>query len=204
MGSGFSKIFKYSIINMIKKLITLDQWLFIKINNGNTSPQLDQLMLLLRNPFFWAPLYLFLAVMAMINFGKKAAWWLMAAGATAGITDSISSHIIKPLVARPRPCGDIDFYTHVRLLASYCGGNGSFTSSHAANHFGLAVFFFITLKPFKGYWQYLFFLWAFLISYAQVYVGVHYPSDVIGGGMLGCFAGWITGNFFNKKMGPLA
>ncbi|MEP6711518.1 MAG: phosphatase PAP2 family protein [Ferruginibacter sp.] len=188
---------------MIKKLIAIDQWLFIKINNGNTSPFVDQLMLLLRNPFFWAPFYLFLIVMAIVNFGKKAAWWILGAGATAGITDSISSHIIKPLFARPRPCGDIYFSSHVRLLASYCGGNGSFTSSHATNHFGLAMFFFITLRSFKGNWQYLFFVWAFLICYAQVYVGVHYPSDVVGGAIVGCFIGWLTGNYFNKKAGPL-
>ena len=188
---------------MIKKLISLDQWLFIKINNGNSSPWADQLMLFFRNPYFWLPLYFFLAVLALINFGKKAAWWLIAGGTTAAITDTISSHIIKPLVGRPRPCGDVDFSSHVRLLASYCGGNGSFTSSHAANHFGLAMFFFITLQQFKGLWQYLFFLWAFFICYAQVYVGVHYPSDIIGGALLGCFTGWLTGKFFNKKLGPL-
>ena len=189
---------------MIKKLITLDQWIFIKINNGDGSVVADQLMLLFRNPFFWVPLYFFLLLFAIINFGKKAFWWILAAGATAAITDIISSHIIKPFFARPRPCGDVDFSSHVRLLASYCGGNGSFPSSHAANHFGLAMFFFITLKPFKGNWQYLFFVWAFLICYAQVYVGVHYPSDVFGGGILGCLIGWLTGKYFNTNPGRLA
>ena len=75
---------------MIKKLITLDQWIFIKINNGDGSVVADQLMLLFRNPFFWVPLYFFLLLFAIINFGKKAFWWILAAGATAAITDIIS------------------------------------------------------------------------------------------------------------------
>jgi undecaprenyl-diphosphatase len=126
------------------------------------------------------------------------------AAANAALSDTISSHFLKQLFGRPRPCGDFYFSSHVKLLANYCGANGSFPSSHATNHFALAMFFFVTLKPLKGRWQYLFFLWAAIICFAQVYVGVHYPSDIVGGTILGCFIGWVMGNYFNTKVGALA
>jgi undecaprenyl-diphosphatase len=78
----------------------------------------------------------------------------------------------------------------IRFLAKYCGSNPSFTSSHALNHFAFAAF---VVSSFKGVskWIYLLFVWAAIISYSQVYVGVHYPSDVIAGGLLGTLLGGI-------------
>jgi undecaprenyl-diphosphatase len=78
--------------------------------------------------------------------------------------------------------------------------SGSFTSSHAANHFGLAMFSFLTLRPQIGKWAWLFFLWAAAIGYAQVYVGVHYPTDIIGGAVLGMLAGLLSGGFFQRRI----
>ncbi len=86
----------------------------------------------------------------------------------------------------------------VRLLLEHCSGGFSFTSSHAANHFGLAMFLFISLVPlFKNY-TWLFFIWAAIIAYAQVYVGVHYPLDVIAGAMIGLAVGKLNGMIFKK------
>ena len=86
-----------------------------------------------------------------------------------------------------------------RLLLNHCPGSGSFTSSHAANHFGLAFFIYLTLKPYLKKWGYLFFLWAATVSYAQVYIGVHYPIDVISGALLGSAIGYFTSLQFNKR-----
>src|SRR5207237_3045930 len=126
-------------------------------------------------------------------------WAFLFAVITVTVSDTISSHILKPLIGRIRPCGDPDFAFKVRLLAG-CGGNGSFPSSHAVNHFGIVMFLFIILYSFAGKWSYLFFLWAAVICYAQVYVGVHYPTDVIGGALIGCFLCWITCTLFIKKI----
>jgi undecaprenyl-diphosphatase len=82
-----------------------------------------------------------------------------------------------------------------------CSGSFSFTSSHAANHFGMATFASITFySTFKRY-IFLTYLWAFFISYAQVYVGVHYPLDVLGGAAIGTLAGVLTASVFNKQVG---
>jgi membrane-associated phospholipid phosphatase len=188
---------------MLKKIIEIDKYLFLKINQGSRNSFFDTVMPFIREPNFWSPLYLFLVVFVFINFGKKAFWWLLGGIITFTYTELISSHILKPLIARPRPCMDSEFSAKVRLLANYCGSNGSFTSSHAANHFGLAMFFFITLKHLAPTYSYLFFVWATLICFAQIYIGVHYPTDVIGGAALGMLIGWLTGNFYNTKKGLL-
>ena len=188
---------------MLRKLIEIDRYLFLKINRDCSNSFFDTVMPFLREPKFWAPVYLFVLIFVIVNFGKKAFGWCIAAIVTVALTDSISSKIIKPFFARPRPCMDPDFSEQVNLVASYCGGNGSFTSSHASNHFGLAMFFFITMQQLAPKFVKLFFVWAVIICFAQIYVGVHYPSDIIGGALLGSFAGYFVGKFYNNKNGLL-
>ena len=188
---------------MLKKLLEIDRYLFLKINKDCSNSFFDTVMPFFREPKFWATLYLFVLFFIILNFGKKTLWWCIGAIVTVALTDSTSSKIIKPFFARPRPCMDPDFSSQVRLVADYCGGNGSFTSSHASNHFGLAMFFFVTMQHLAPKCMKYFFLWAALVCFAQIYVGVHYPSDVIGGALLGIFIGNFVGKFYNNKNGVL-
>ncbi|WP_431214988.1 phosphatase PAP2 family protein [Puia sp. P3] len=106
---------------------------------------------------------------------EKGWWWSAYLIMTAIIGDLISSKLIKDtLVVRTRPCGDPLLADSVRFIAAYCPSSSSFTSSHACNHFALAFFIYRTLRHTSRWWS-LVFVWAFLISYAQVYVGVHFP-----------------------------
>lgn len=189
---------------MLKKIIELDQYLFLLINKESKNDLFDIIMPFIRQPLFWIPLYLFLLVFVFINFGTKGWRWFLFAIITVSATDLVSSRIIKPFFARPRPCLDPDFAVNVRLLVNYCGTNGSFISSHASNHFGIAMFLFITFRHFAPKTVYLFFIWAAAICLAQVYVGVHYPTDILGGIIFGTLTGWATGKFYNKKMGLLS
>ncbi|GAC1418696.1 MAG: hypothetical protein NVS9B7_07970 [Flavisolibacter sp.] len=91
----------------------------------------------------------------------------------------------------------------VRFLVAYCPQSSSFTSSHAANHFGMAAFVSTALKPLIGPWIYLTYFWAFLIVYAQIYVGVHFPLDVIAGAIIGLVIGVMLGLQYLKKSGNL-
>ncbi|MEO5984433.1 MAG: phosphatase PAP2 family protein, partial [Ferruginibacter sp.] len=175
-----------------------------KIYRDTANDFFDQFIPFLRISAIWLPLYFFMVLFFIINFPKKAFAWLAIGGFAVTATDIVSSRFFKPLIGRLRPCNDPSMAADIHLLASYCGQNGSFTSSHAANHFALATFFFITLHGVWGKWCYLFFAWAFLICYSQVYVGVHYPFDVAGGALLGVFAGGVAGNFFNKRAGKPA
>ena len=177
-----------------------DKWLFVKINSQFTNQVFDWIMPYLRNSFYWAPLYLFLLVFIIMNYGAKGLWWCLFFLCLVAMTDIVSSRIFKEGFDRLRPCNDPEFLSHVRLLVQ-CPSGPSFTSSHAANHFGMAVYISLTLRKALGKWIWITFLWARIISYAQIYVGVHYPSDILGGAALGVFFGLLISLFFNKKFG---
>jgi len=175
--------------SIFQSLQSFDQSLFVYINQVATHPLTDTLMPFFRESTLWIPFYLFLIVFVFVNFGKKGLVWLLFAFITVLLTDQFSSSIIKNWVQRPRPCADPLLYGQVRLLLDHCSGGYSFTSSHATNHFGVATFLFVTLGRYFGNWKYLLFIWAALICYAQVYVGVHYPLDVVFGALLGFLIG---------------
>lgn len=165
------------------------------------NPLFDSVMPLLRTSYSWAPLYLFLFVFAILNFKWNGVWWSLFFICTVSITDIISSRIFKEAFERLRPCQDPDFLEHVRLLVNHCSGTFSFTSSHAANHFGMATYFYFTSRHLIHGWAWIGYIWAVLISFAQVYVGIHYPLDVICGALLGLCFGLFIGMFFNKRFG---
>lgn len=178
-----------------------DTELFLKINTEWTNPLLDSIYPWYREANAWVPLYLFLIVFAIMNFKEKALPWILFAVLTATLTDQLSSSLIKNLIERPRPCREELLMGQVRLILNNCSGGYSFPSSHATNHFGFAMFLFLTLRPIMKKWGYVFFIWAATIAYGQVYVGVHYPLDILGGTLLGCLIGYFTGTYFNKRIG---
>lgn len=189
------------LLSIWQKLEQIDQWLFIKINSVLTNPLFDSIMPFLRNGLNWLPLYLFLLLFAVMNFKQKGIWWCLFFIVTVALTDMAGTYIFKHNIARMRPCNDPDFFFHVRLLVERCSYGYSFTSNHAANHFGMGVFFFVTMRPVLKKWAFAGLIWAILIAYAQVYVGVHYPFDVLAGSLLGIILGTITGTLFNKRYG---
>jgi membrane-associated phospholipid phosphatase len=175
----------------MSELLQLDEALFFLINRDGQSPLLDALMPFWRNKYAWIPLYAGLLAFSLYKFRLKGLWWALLLVATVGASDMISHRVIKKQVQRPRPCQVESMKEEARLLVP-CGSGYSFTSNHAANHFALAAFFAGTLGIFLRRWTVLFFVWAFGVAYAQVYVGVHYPLDVLGGALLGLLIGGAT------------
>ncbi len=182
----------------LDRLVMSDLEWWFAINQVHRNGFLDAVMPWLRNPITWAPLYLFLLVFMLQNYGKQAWLWMLFFVITFGIGDFLSASIIKPWIHRPRPCND-ELLSQVDVLLVHCGSGYSFPSTHATNHFALAFFMIFSLKPTSRYIKFLLFLWAFSISYAQVYVGVHYPVDVLAGGLLGILIGTLTGWVFRVK-----
>ena len=187
----------------MEQLFSYDRHLFRLINYDWHNRFFDWLMPWLRNSNVWIPLYFFLLLFSVINYKKTAWWWVIFAVCTAILTDIISSTIIKENIFRLRPCNDPAIADWVRVLVGYRPQSSSFTSSHAANHFGMAMFLYLTLKKNFGKWPFFFFLWAFSISFAQVYVGVHYPLDVTCGALIGILIGYLSGKSFNRNYGLL-
>ncbi|MEP6684466.1 MAG: phosphatase PAP2 family protein [Parafilimonas sp.] len=186
---------------MEQLLYNWDINLFYKINTVWTNSFLDHNFPWWRDASTWYPVYLFLLVFILINFGWRAWTWILFIALNVTITDQLSSHIIKLWIHRLRPCQDTGMIGNVRMLLNHCSGGFSFPSSHATNHFGAAVFIFCTLKKYCSRWIYLFFFWAATISYGQIYVGVHYPTDVLGGAIIGSVIGYCIAFIFNKKIG---
>jgi membrane-associated phospholipid phosphatase len=187
---------------VLKPLLQFDHWLFHKMNQVWITPFFDQVFPFVRQQEFWYPFYLFLLVFALYNFRRKGGWWALSLIMTAIISDLFSSSLIKMIIFRYRPCRNPDMMDQVRVLVNYCPQSSSFTSSHATNHFAAAWFIFITLNQ-TGSWRWLLFPWAFMISYAQVYVGVHYPLDITGGAVMGSAIGYGMSVFFRKQFGTL-
>jgi membrane-associated phospholipid phosphatase len=176
-------------------LVNLDSTLFQLVNGQWHNGWLDEIAPLWRNRLFWIPLYLALAVYAVHKFRWRGVYFLISLSITAGLSDQISSKIIKPAVERLRPCKDPAMEGKVRLLVP-CGGAYSFTSSHATNHFAAATFIFFTLGVFHKSSRWIWWIWAGSIAWCQVYVGVHYPGDVLAGSLLGIAIGFITSRIY--------
>lgn len=182
----------------IQSIVHIDKAAWYHINVLWQNAALDAIMPILRNPITWAPLYLFLVVYIPYRFGKKGFWWCLGFIICFSIADYTSASIIKPMAMRIRPCNDATLQGIIHRVVD-CGSGYSFPSSHASNHFAFAVFMIITLrKHFSWLWLPALF-WASSISYAQVYVGVHYPVDVLCGGILGACVGWLVGTVFQRR-----
>ena len=166
------------------ELLNWDASVFHLINSDWSNVFFDFLLPLLRDKYFWFPFYIFLISFFLINFKKQGIYYILAIAITVGLADATSSHLIKKSVKRLRPCKVYSQKNEMNLRVR-CGSGYSFPSSHAANHFAMAFILIFIFN--KKYWwvKYVLLFWAFSISYAQIYVGVHFPVDVMAGGMLG-------------------
>lgn len=189
-------------MDLLQQIIHADYYLFELINGRWTNDFFDHVFIFIRQAAFWAPFYFFLLWFVVLNFSWKGWWWACFFILCVALTDTLSSHIIKDAVGRVRPCMNPLLVHEVRFLANYCPQGGSFTSSHAANHFGMATFIAATLGQLSRSWRWVY-AWAALVSYAQIYVGVHFPLDVLGGALLGLGAGWLVSRIFLRRVGPL-
>lgn len=173
---------------MVETIIGWDEQIFYWINHSWSSDILDVVFPFFRGRDNWIPLYLLLIIVSALRF-KKYAWpFILSAVLVAGASDIVSSRIIKPGVERLRPCRQENMDVILRVR---CGSGYSFTSSHASNHFAVATFFILTLGRVWRWSKPLWFIWAAMISLGQVYVGVHFPFDVLIGAILGSIVGYI-------------
>ena len=182
-------------------LQNLDRQLLLAINRA-CSPALDAVMVFVSNRTVWFPAYALLIGWLIYYFRRRALLLLPLVIGAVALADSISSRLFKPYFGRLRPCHDADVSALLHLPDG-CGGQFGFLSSHAANSFALAVFLLIALPAgrLRGL-KIGVFGWAALLSYSRVYLGAHYPSDVLGGAMVGALLGWGAAAIFNHYGQP--
>ncbi len=185
-------------LSIFQQIKDIDQALFHQINGVWHHPLLDYVLPWTRHSNNWIPLYIGLLIWLIYRIGWKTLKWLLFALINVGLTDQISSSVFKPYFHRLRPCNDPALLGKTRLLLDNCSGGFSFTSSHAANHFGLAMFIFITWGMTQQRYTKFFFVWAGIIAFAQIYVGVHYPLDVLAGSLLGIIIGYTGARLYSK------
>ena len=185
---------------MPQQLLHLDRELFYFINYTLSNPVFDWLMPLMRNPKFWIPLYLFIIIFCLWRYRKQGVILIVTLSLSVGFADFTSASLIKKQVQRVRPCRDAA--TSATVISRVpCGTGYSFPSTHATDHFAIAVF--LSCLFYKK-WPWVvpaLVLWAAVICFAQVYVGVHFPVDVICGAIYGSLVGWLFAIGF-KKLQP--
>lgn len=168
----------------------IDSRLFLWLNGLHTG-WLDTVMVSITQMWPWIPIYILLLYLVFKQYGKRGWWFLLAVGVVILCSDQLSAHVCKPLFHRLRPCFNPELEGLVHLPKGLPGGQYGFVSSHAANTFAVATFLTAALrKSYKsiGWWLYA---WALVSSYSRIYIGVHYPGDIVAGAVLGALIGWI-------------
>jgi undecaprenyl-diphosphatase len=182
---------------LFEQLQHFDTELFLLMNEKHNA-FFDVIMFWASDKLFWIPFYAVLLFFLIKIYKKFSAYILLAIGITVGLSDQIASGLIKNSVKRLRPSHEPSLMPLIHLSKAGPGGMYGFVSSHSANAFGLLAFLFFLL-PSKYKWlKIILFCWALLVSYSRIYNGVHYPSDVIGGAIVGILSGGLVGMIFQN------
>ena len=174
---------------MIETLEELDRSLFLLLN-GLHHDSVDQIMIWLSDKFIWIPFYVLLIGLIVRKHEFKSLLLVIPALILLVVlSDQISVHLFKNGFERLRPCHDAGLQQLIHLVGN-CGGQFGFVSSHAANTFALASFLIYVMKSKSIF--YIMIIWAFAVSYSRIYLGVHYPGDVLVGAVVGWLIGYLV------------
>jgi undecaprenyl-diphosphatase len=185
---------------VIEVLKELDLSLFLFLNSLHTTI-LNPVMVFLSGQLIWIPLVGFFLFTAWKQLDRKSAWiFVLFLALTIIASDVSSSYIMKNIFTRLRPCRDPELIPLIYQFGQRCGGRFGFASSHAANAFAL-VSLTLTALRLKSSYRHLLWLAPLIVSYSRIYLGVHYPGDILVGGMIGIMWGLLLGVAFHYRQG---
>jgi undecaprenyl-diphosphatase len=181
---------------MIEKLIEFDVHLFLFLN-GLRNPFFDFVFWWASQPLVWVPVYICLLYFVIKAYRWQTLFVVLFVALCITLTDQMTVHLFKNVFLRLRPTHNPMIQFQVHTLYGYYGGDYGFVSSHAANFFGLATFLSVLLYRKIRHFVLFSLIWVSLIAYSRIYLGVHYPADVVCGALLGILVGFLLGLVFN-------
>ncbi|MBS9462186.1 phosphatase PAP2 family protein [Flagellimonas sp. 389] len=182
---------------MLEEILKIDKELFLYLN-GLGTPLWDGFWIYLSRTlsFVTVPIYLFVLLYSYRVFGLKKTIFALFTITLLIISTELLSILFKSEIARLRPCYDDEIKDVIRLVKDYCGGKFSYFSAHAANSSAFAIFFGVLFIKQNRFLFSLLIIWALLVSYSRIYIGVHFPLDVLTGIVFGIFFGWLFAVMF--------
>ena len=181
---------------MIETIVALDKELFLFLN-GLNAEWLDPIMFWISGKKEWIPFYIIIIAFLIKQYKWKTVLILAGIGLSITLADQITSGFMKPFFERPRPSHEPTLQGLVHIINNYKGGAYGFASSHAANTFAVAMFLWLLLKN-NHRWVVFMFGWAAIVSYSRIYLGVHYPGDILIGGLIGAGSAWIMFRLYSR------
>lgn len=169
-------------------LLEIDKRILLFLN-GMHSPLMDEIMWFFSRVPVWIPLYVLLVVFIVLKFGKKSWLIIPIIALLIACSDQTSVHFFKNVFHRLRPSHEPSLKGLLHFVHNYHGGLYGFISSHASNTFALATFLSLLFR--KKWFSWTIFVWAGIVSYSRIYLGVHYPGDVVCGALWGVFLATI-------------
>lgn len=182
---------------MLEELVHYDKEVFLFLNHLGT-PGWDGFWLFVTDTWSAIPLYLFLAFATYKAYGLKRLLMVMATVALLILVTDQLANFFKYGVQRLRPCYDAEIGSLVRLVKASCGGRFGYFSAHAGNSFAVACFFSALLRSQYSYLGFFLMAWALLVAYSRVYIGVHFPLDILTGTVVGLFMGTLFYRLYLK------
>jgi len=178
-----------------QSLSALDHSLFLLINSWNTA-WLNPVMVFFSSQVIWLPLIIFIFWLAFRQLERKSFYLFILFMTLALIASDVSSsYILKNIFQRLRPCRVAEIKELMNDFGQKCGGKFGFVSSHAANSVTTLTFAFFGLRMIPGYFHSLWLL-PLIVSFSRIYLGVHYPGDILGGALVGLTWGYVLARFF--------
>ncbi|SDS70551.1 undecaprenyl-diphosphatase [Formosa sp. Hel1_31_208] len=176
---------------MLDQLIQIDTDLFLYLNNLG-SETWDGFWMFYTTKFNWIPFYAVLAYLMYKRLNTKTfIFTLLVVALMITFTDQITNVFKKVLVMRLRPCHNEDIDGMFRLVKEYCGGRYGYFSGHASNSMSVAVFTSLMLRSKYKFLPFVMIIWAMAMGYSRIYIGVHYPLDVLSGMVFGALSGLL-------------